>query len=322
MARASDLFGLINCFSPDGLCCSRPFMPRLSLPKTRLLAGRAPAGRRTRAPAGTGDWLARRFLSVPLLMVWLVGLWFLRPRPAAELSEAQAQTTSCLSNLSRIGLAFAQYAQDYDGKFPRGTDAEDRFNVRTWQQAYDGYFSDQARTVPMLPEVLAPYLKDNAVWRCPSDTGWDTPNLPGFESGLMNVRPSAYEKFGLSYGYLTLRAFAGLRISDLPQPSLALSLFDSSMWHRREGETTLNILFADGHVATVSSPEFRRAVIRDEVQLSAALQARRFGQTLPRRTPPPAPPQTVPRPLWTPPVIQRTPPTIQRTPPAQPSPTR
>jgi prepilin-type processing-associated H-X9-DG protein len=290
-------------------------MPRWNFPKTHRLP-------RSETPVSTGDWLARRLLSVPLLFLWLAALWFLRPQRFAHISEAQAQQTSCLSNMGRIGLAFAQYAQDYDGKFPRGTDAEDRFNVRTWQQAYNGYFSGQARNVPLLPEVLAPYLRDssqNSPWHCPADNGWDIPNLPGFESGLINVRPSAYEKFGLSYGYLTLRAFAGLRVADMPQPSQAISIFDSSLWHRRDSEATLNMLFADGHVSSVSSEEFQSAIARDELQLSSALQAARFQQKLrlaqPRTLTPTQPRGSIPRPitpvpLWTPPPTLQ-PPTLQ-----------
>jgi len=38
--------------------------------------------------------------------------------PVFARAREKARQTSCLSNLKQLGLAFLQYAQDYDGRFP------------------------------------------------------------------------------------------------------------------------------------------------------------------------------------------------------------
>src|SRR5687767_7741634 len=72
----------------------------------------------------------------PLAAVALIAgvLWGTRPTATGRSESAEVERTrGCLSNLNRIASAFAQYAHDYDGKFPRGVDAEDRHQPQTWQ---------------------------------------------------------------------------------------------------------------------------------------------------------------------------------------------
>ena len=90
--------------------------------------------------------------------------------PVFATAREKARQTGCLSNLKQIGLAFNQYVQDYD---------EMSLNViynngSPWTQFTPG-------------QLLNPYLKSSAVWRCPSDTN----NQTGVDAGFDNP----------SYGY-------------------------------------------------------------------------------------------------------------------------
>lgn len=209
-------------------------------------------------------------------MLMAIGLWLTWPGARIhQTSGGVRRTQSCLGNLSHIAMAFAQYAQDYDGKFPRGLDCEDRFNPATWQHAYGGKYRQDARTAPMLHDLLLPYGLDRRIWRCPDDDGWLQSNLPGFNGGLVNVRPSAWEKYGTSYSYLTIRGFAGLRPADFSDPGRSISLFDGSLWHKIGGEDSVNALFADGHVQNLTPPRFNELMQSDTAQTGEIL--RRLG---------------------------------------------
>ncbi|HEX8832896.1 MAG TPA: hypothetical protein VF719_01785, partial [Abditibacteriaceae bacterium] len=119
-----------------------------------------------------------------------VALWLTRPANDANSPSSNAgQTQSCLANLAQISTAFVQYAHDNDGKFPRGVDAEDRYNPSIWKNNFNARYDTAARTAPMLYEVLQPYLPRPETWRCPADTGYTKTSLPGFELSLTNVFP-------------------------------------------------------------------------------------------------------------------------------------
>src|SRR5665213_297271 len=63
----------------------------------------------------------------------------------------KARQTSCLSNMKQLGLAFAQYNEDYDEKQPNGT----------WWSYSSGAGWDGE---------IYPYVKSVNVFLCPDDT--------------------------------------------------------------------------------------------------------------------------------------------------------
>jgi prepilin-type N-terminal cleavage/methylation domain-containing protein len=72
----------------------------------------------------------------------------------------KARQTSCSSNMKQLGLAFVQYAQDYDETFPATSNSN---------SAWD--YVDNYGNSP----VLDPYLKNRgqtltSVWNCPDAT--------------------------------------------------------------------------------------------------------------------------------------------------------
>lgn len=194
---------------------------------------------------------ALRVLPLFLLLLGAGVLWLTRPRLAEVLTPQQdSHIRACQSNLREIALAFAHYAQDFDGKFPRGVDPEDR-HPQTWSDGYGGNYADDANTAPYLHQVLAPYLQTKEVWRCAADVGWGA-TRENVSSRLGAVTPSSFATFGTSYYYYTIHGFAKMRPVDVPDPARELLLFDGDFWHRGDSGATLNAMFADGHVENLT----------------------------------------------------------------------
>ncbi|HPA17933.1 MAG TPA: prepilin-type N-terminal cleavage/methylation domain-containing protein [Verrucomicrobiae bacterium] len=73
--------------------------------------------------------------------------------PATDLLSARVRQIQCLQNLRNIGSAMQLYAQDHDGTMP---------NMAAARLSRE----DEA---PALDTVLADYVKDPRVFRCPAD---------------------------------------------------------------------------------------------------------------------------------------------------------
>ena len=88
--------------------------------------------------------------------------------PVFAQAREKARQTACSSNLRQIGIAFGLYIEDNDGLLP------DRRDLKT--SLPGGYkpwttwpTSDPRGGWALL--ILAPYLKNDAVWSCPSVAG-------------------------------------------------------------------------------------------------------------------------------------------------------
>jgi prepilin-type N-terminal cleavage/methylation domain-containing protein/prepilin-type processing-associated H-X9-DG protein len=98
--------------------------------------------------------------------------------PVFAKAREKARQASCLSNLKQIGLAFMQYAQDYDERLPTdwvtlppGTAWTDRY---TWRA------------------MIYPYINNTQVFTCPSDSAVYAGALAGkCQNGEGNI-PGSY----------------------------------------------------------------------------------------------------------------------------------
>src|SRR5438874_6354630 len=71
--------------------------------------------------------------------------------PVFAQARDKARQATCLSNLKQLGLAQSMYTQDYDETLPKAIHLLPDGNLFPW------------------PLEVAPYLKNTAVFRCPSD---------------------------------------------------------------------------------------------------------------------------------------------------------
>ena len=76
--------------------------------------------------------------------------------PVFAKAREKARQASCLSNLKQIGLAWMQYAQDYDEKVAV-------CRVSTTSTTGSSFYQD-------FPYLLMPYIKNNQVFDCPSSS--------------------------------------------------------------------------------------------------------------------------------------------------------
>lgn len=185
--------------------------------------------------------------------------------PVFARAREAARATSCRSNLKQIGTAMQMYSQDYD-------------EVLT--PAYI-YYDPGLTILAWYPDVLNPYVKNAAIWYCPSDTQriteWRREWLPvGTGPGFRTLRYS----YGANDGG---RGMPGqsvgtppIGMAEVSRPAERIALIDSpaiEIWrmddsacdaaahdhHCQPTSTTrggaalrhsdmFNVLFLDGHV--------------------------------------------------------------------------
>lgn len=127
--------------------------------------------------------------------------------PVFARAREKARQASCQSNLKQIGTAVLMYVQDYDGTFP-------------------GYYEN---TNYLWIEKIAPYVKNDQLFVCPSRGGWSTPAPTA--CGSTNHPPEstwrnrggysnyAYNAFNESYG--EVNGIAGSQFLGLGYASIA-----------------------------------------------------------------------------------------------------
>jgi len=173
--------------------------------------------------------LTKAFTLIELLVVIaiiaiLAGLLF----PVFGRAKAAAKQTVCVSNLHQIGSAISMYMTDYDGIFPSALDASDKYTPQIWDAFPQ--FKDRIPTMPMLHEVLQPYLKSREIFHCPSDTG--TKVLDSNPGTLFDTSPSLYQTYGSSYLFRTEIAFKFMSETSFKLPAEVNVLFDGGgHWH-------------------------------------------------------------------------------------------
>jgi prepilin-type N-terminal cleavage/methylation domain-containing protein/prepilin-type processing-associated H-X9-DG protein len=88
--------------------------------------------------------------------------------PVFAKAREKARQSSCQSNLKQIGLAFAQYEQDYDGTYPVNCpDGQPGNQPDKLNSCWDGWIANS----------LNSYIKNYQIFSCPSlANGWQNPN--------------------------------------------------------------------------------------------------------------------------------------------------
>jgi general secretion pathway protein G len=183
--------------------------------------------------------------------------------PAFQSAREKGRSAACQSNLKQLGAAMAMYIQDYD-RYPHAVDPADKYAPDIWKnQAIAAGFDLQA--IPMLADVMQPYIQNANVWRCPSDSGFDKPDSIPWQLNGEPTYPSCFQKYGTSYFYRTELMFRNLMEEQLPKPAETNVLEDAhGAWHGANllnayNGQRYNILYADGHVKNVDGDKHQEA---------------------------------------------------------------
>ena len=182
--------------------------------------------------------------------------------PAFSRAREMARRTSCASNMKQLGLAFTQYFQDYDERYPKAGNYQNwapgnghwvAGNQTTTEDQTLAYFTStnsyNATGVAANVEAGAiyPYVKNTQVYVCPSNRNADKSKL----SYSMNCTLSGQAEFSVQ------NSTEVILLVDEAYPS------DGYFWAPKPTETGANtssdqltqvhngggnLLFADGHV--------------------------------------------------------------------------
>ncbi len=131
--------------------------------------------------------------------------------PVFGRARENARRTSCQSNLKQIGVAFMQYTQDYDERYPGAS----------------GYYINYGGTnVPITWDLtMQPYIKSYQIVTCPSDSQTPTVDIPTL--GIVK-RSYAYANYlrSIPGGGSTGGAFGnpGRNIASIPAASSTILL--------------------------------------------------------------------------------------------------
>ena len=203
--------------------------------------------------------------------------------PIFARSREHSQREVCVSNLHKIGLAWRQYARDYDDRaMPvrvRGRDnrGPDKTKMFYWWGSYDGKILREREG------LLQPYLKDTRALTCPA---------------FVNFRRRVVGRTGYGYNFDFLSPFGAPRftvphsvaLSEIISPSRTAVFADAARleggvlegnpfldvpttqhpsFHGRHGGAG-NVLWADGHVSA-QKPVYRRGFFGYNGKFDAAL---------------------------------------------------
>lgn len=152
-----------------------------------------------------------------LVVVAIIGILAAILFPVFGRARESARRTSCQSNLKQIGLAAAQYLQDFDGQLfhhHEGFVLNDGSQVETLAECSSGTGTGASEAEKPWIIFFQPYLKNRQVGFCPSDP---TPhpaklatNIVDFNGGVEDVDdpvPPTAEQAVAEEGKLSMQSY-------------------------------------------------------------------------------------------------------------------
>jgi prepilin-type N-terminal cleavage/methylation domain-containing protein/prepilin-type processing-associated H-X9-DG protein len=129
--------------------------------------------------------------------------------PVFAKAREKARQTSCLSNLKQIGTSVMMYAQDYDETYPVNASIT----------------ADMASQVALTwPNRLMPYVKNNQLFKCPSDRRAPAADFPGCRLLAESYCWNAFFGRETDCGYTA----TSLGLAEVAAPSQCAMLWDDS----------------------------------------------------------------------------------------------
>ena len=224
-----------------------------------------PCRRSGSAPGEASAFTLTELLAVVAILAILAAVLF----PVVSRARGEARQATCLSNLTAVGSALRQYAQDYDQTYPaRITNLNSkRLNTGWAMGGNEGWISN----------ALVPYAQDQGIYVCPS-----------YEDKGDWLNPRSDKRVSYAYNYHSLTGHytrpSGTRLREVAEPASLLVMWESrSPWADCDYESTAcgwrvrdwavhvgaqphraadvhaegrnSMLFADGHAALGSWDE-------------------------------------------------------------------
>jgi len=209
------------------------------------------------------------FLTVVAVLGILAGLLL----PALHSARRRAGTTSCLSQIRQLSLAFQAYAIDHADKVPPNRDGEFVPLGETWVEGWLGVPGPDVTNVLYLQRgLLGGYVPNVALWRCPasrpvrfgdfSQVKVRTVSINGFigspvrsPAALTYARQSEFARPGPADLFTLIEERAETLNDGAFQLHWDFQEFRPQTWILRDQPAVLhgragNLAFGDGHVET------------------------------------------------------------------------
>lgn len=181
--------------------------------------------------------------------------------PVFARAREQARKAACTSNVKQLGTAWMMYVQDYDEQFPpsNSTQATAQNPNPEWEPQSALPFPckpcrprHKVTKLPYDPRFFAmPYIKNTDLFKCPSDFGMNSTQIPGEPT----LGGPVWKKEGQSYciNTVVLRLNS---IGAIPRPAETYMGAEVFAWHSDNPFTYWNnrnsgpvrvAFFVDGH---------------------------------------------------------------------------
>jgi prepilin-type N-terminal cleavage/methylation domain-containing protein/prepilin-type processing-associated H-X9-DG protein len=161
---------------------------------------------------------ARAFTLIELLVVIaIIAILAAILFPVFAQAREAARKTSCASNLKQIGTSWTMYIQDYDERIGSANPPPDWGHCPTMpgRSQFGGWEGN----------ILAPYIKNTQVFKCPSSSGFGVNN---------NCANMSYTVASYAYNYASLQVWScaaaasvGKGLAEIDRPADAMVFWDS-----------------------------------------------------------------------------------------------
>ena len=120
--------------------------------------------------------------------------------PVFAQARERARAISCVSNMKQIGIGLIMYTQDYDESYPAPQVLTAPVNGEPV-----GAFNSSNRWRTPIDSQLQPYIKNDGVWACPSDSSPISPvDTSFFHDGKYDPTLNGGKRFRRTYAYATV----------------------------------------------------------------------------------------------------------------------
>jgi prepilin-type N-terminal cleavage/methylation domain-containing protein len=192
--------------------------------------------------------------------------------PVFAKAREEARATACLSNTKQLGTALMMYLNDYDGKYPgpyyeaavASGDAGEMMGTFCGGNIVSDLNYEKNCTIRA---VLDPYIKNQQMWACPSDTGVNTNYVAGQRFSSYMYRFWYVGGYMTQFGISSSAAVLPVTESFLKDPARSFVFSELVPWHDYRQDSTSSeyalglawypdtkwpVTFADGHSKTTT----------------------------------------------------------------------
>jgi len=171
--------------------------------------------------------------------------------PALSRARENARRASCVNNMRQIGLAVAQYCQDWNGQFPQNTSGGDNPANTSWcRRLYqNGYIKDKKIVICPSARKWGQFMFNYDGWNAPLT--YSVPGSPSqaYDGNISWVQDTSKAVYLLEGYWIYNNVYNGWHwVSKVTNTATTLNPANGSRYPHPRHNLKLNFLFMDNHV--------------------------------------------------------------------------